>query len=192
MSDIDERIKEWQRASEAIVGRVVMWLGKEAARGVIYAVVGSFVQNKLPFLVRSGKSDQEIMQELMRELSQSTGAQLPSAQEDTIRRIIQEELYKARIPQTAQPPAPTPYPQPVAPPTPYPTPTPAVQTYDEQLRSINEEITHYERLRRILEERWAKGEIQEEEFRKKLAEINSKLDELRLRRERLLYAYTPR
>jgi len=191
MSDIDERIKEWQRTAEAITGKVILWLGKEAARGVIYAAVAGFMQNKLPSMVRSGKSDQEIIQELVREVMQSTGAPQPPSQEEAIRRIIQEELSRMRAPQAVQPPTLTPPPQPVAPPVVYP-PQPVVQTYEEQLRSVNEEITHYEKLRRILEERWAKGEIQEEEYRRKLAEINSKLDELKLKRERLLYAYTPR
>jgi hypothetical protein len=130
------RIKE--RASEVIVGRVLMWLGKEFARevifGFIYAFIFNFImQEKLPFLARSRESDQEIIQELTREIGQNLRVQQQSIQEDTVRRII-EESYRMRAPRAVQPPASTPYPQPAAPRTPYPTPV--VQAYSEQLRSI--------------------------------------------------------
>jgi hypothetical protein len=192
MSDIGERIKE--RASEVIVGRVLMWLGKEFVRevifGFIYAFIFNFImQDKLPFLARSRESDQEIIQELTREIGQNLRVQQRSIQEDTIRRII-EESYRMRAPRAVQPPAPTPYPQPAAPRTPYPTPV--VQAYSEQLRSIDEEIAHYERLKRILEERWVKGEVQEEEYRKKLEEVEKNLKDLKLKKEQLLQAFTPR
>jgi len=194
MSDIGERIKERERASEVIVGRVLMWLGKEFVRevifGFIYAFIFNFImQDKLPFLARSRESDQEIIQELTREIGQNLRVQQRSIQEDTIRRII-EESYRMRAPRAVQPPAPTPYPQPAAPRTPYPTPV--VQAYSEQLRSIDEEIAHYERLKRILEERWVKGEVQEEEYRKKLEEVEKNLKDLKLKKEQLLQAFTPR
>jgi hypothetical protein len=196
MSDIGERIKERERASEVIVGKVLMWLGKEFVRevifGFIYAFIFNFImQDKLPFLARSRESDQEIIQVLTREIGQNLRVQQRSIQEDTIRRII-EESYRMRAPRAVQPPAPTPYPQPAAPRTPYPTPTPVVQAYSEQLRSIDEEIAHYERLKRILEERWVKGEVQEEEYRKKLEEVEKNLKDLKLKREQLLQAITPR
>jgi hypothetical protein len=196
MSDIGERIKERERASEVIVGKVLMWLGKEFVRevifGFIYAFIFNFImQDKLPFLARSRESDQEIIQELTREIGQNLRVQQQSIQEDTIRRII-EESYRMRAPRAVQPPAPTPYPQPAAPRTPYPTPTPVVQAYSEQLRSIDEEIAHYERLKRILEERWVKGEVQEEEYRKKLEEVEKNLKDLKLKKEQLLQAFTPR
>jgi hypothetical protein len=192
MSDIGERIKE--RASEVIVGKVLMWLGEEFVRevifGFIYAFIFNFImQDKLPFLARSRESDQEIIQELTREIGQNLRVQQQSIQEDTIRRII-EESYRMRAPRAVQPPAPTPYPQPAAPRTPYPTPV--VQAYSEQLRSIDEEIAHYERLKRILEERWVKGEVQEEEYRKKLEEVEKNLKDLKLKKEQLLQAFTPR
>ena len=171
-----------------------MWLGKEFVRevifGFIYAFIFNFImQDKLPFLARSRESDQEIIQELTREIGQNLRVQQRSIQEDTIRRII-EESYRMRAPRAVQPPAPTPYPQPAAPRTPYPTPV--VQAYSEQLRSIDEEIAHYERLKRILEERWVKGEVQEEEYRKKLEEVEKNLKDLKLKKEQLLQAFTPR
>ena len=188
MSDIDEKIKEWQRMAEILTGKFVRWLGEEALKGAIYATVAGFMHNKLPSMLRSGRSEQEIIQELVREVNQSIGHQPSPTQEENIRRIIQEELSRMRAPQAVPPPPP--YPQPAVLPTTYPPQVHVTQPYEEQLRSLEEEISHYEKLRRMLEERWVKGEVQEEEYRSKLKEINSKLEDLRLRRERLLQVFT--
>uniref|UniRef100_A0A7C1GA75 Uncharacterized protein n=1 Tax=Thermofilum adornatum TaxID=1365176 RepID=A0A7C1GA75_9CREN len=187
MSDVDEKIKDWQKMAEALTGKIVFWLGKEAARGAVYATVASFMQNKLPSMFRSGKSEREIIEELTREINQSVGTQQTPSQEEVIRRIIQEELSKMRThqmipPQTIPPQQVMQVPQQHL----YPTQAPAMTPYDDEIRRLEDEIQHYERLKRMLEERWVKGEIQEEEFRKKLSEIEAKLGDLRLRKQRIV------
>jgi hypothetical protein len=187
MSDVDEKIKDWQKMAEALTGKIVFWLGKEAAKGAVYATVASFMQNKLPSMFSSGKSEREIVEELTREISQSVGTQQTPSQEEAIRRIIQEELSKIRTPQMIPPQAIPPQqvmqvPQQHL----YPTQAPAVTPYEDEIRRLEDEIQHYERLKRMLEERWVKGEIQEEEYRKKLSEIEAKLGDLRLRKQRIV------
>ena len=187
MSDVDEKIKDWQKMAEALTGKIVFWLGKEAAKGAVYATVASFMQNKLPSMFRSGKSEREIVEELTREINQSVGTQQTPSQEEAIRRIIQEELSKMRThqmipPQTIPPQQVMQVPQQHL----YPTQAPAMTPYDDEIRRLEDEIQHYERLKRMLEERWVKGEIQEEEYRKKLSEIEAKLGDLRLRKQRIV------
>ena len=187
MSDVDEKIKDWQKMAEALTGKIVFWLGKEAAKGAVYATVASFMQNKLPSMFRSGKSEREIVEELTREINQSVGTQQTPSQEEAIRRIIQEELSKMRThqmipPQTIPPQQVMHVPQQ----PPYPTQAPVMTPYEDEIRRLEDEIQHYERLKRMLEERWVKGEIQEEEYRKKLSEIEAKLGDLRLRKQRIV------
>lgn len=195
MSDVDEKIKDWQKMAEALTGKIVFWLGKEAAKGAVYATVASFMQNKLPSMFSSGKSEREIIEELTREVSQSVGTQQTPSQEETIRRIIQEELSKIRTPQMIPPQTIPPQQvmqvpqQPLYPTQAYPTQAPAVTPYEDEIRRLEDEIQHYERLKRMLEERWVKGEIQEEEYRKKLSEIEAKLGDLRLRKQRIVVPF---
>jgi hypothetical protein len=184
MSDVDEKIREWQKMAEALTGRIVFWLGREAAKGAIYATVYSFMQNKLPSMFKSGKSEQEILQELAREISQSVGTQQPVSQEEVLRRIIQEELSKMRAPQPL-PPQTIP-PQLVQQPPVYPPQAPIIPPYEDEIRRLDEDISHYEKLKRMLEERWVKGEIQEEEYRKKLTEIEAKISDLKLKKQRIV------
>jgi len=186
MSDVDEKIKEWEKMAEALTGKIVFWLGKEAARGAVYATVAGFMQNKLPSMFRSGKSEREIVEELTREITQSVGTQQTPSQEELIRRIIQEELSKMRTPQMIPPQTIPPQQVMQVPQQPlYPTQAPAMTPYEDEIRRLEDEIQHYERLKRMLEERWVKGEIQEEEYRKKLSEIEAKLGDLRLRKQRI-------
>jgi hypothetical protein len=174
MSDIDEKLRDMQRTAEVITGKVIMWLGKEAAKGAIYAVVANFIQNRVPSLIQQKKSDAEILQELMQQISLATGSQptLQPSQEETIKRIIREELMKAyQAPQVVAPTA--------------PTPIVTRETELGEIERIKSEIEHCERMLRLLDERWVRGELKEEEYRKMRNEFETKLGDLRLKKERI-------
>ncbi|MCC6003764.1 MAG: hypothetical protein LM590_05425, partial [Thermofilum sp.] len=68
----------------------------------------------------------------------------------------------------------------------YPSQAPIVPPYEDEIRRLDEDISHYEKLKRMLEERWVKGEIQEEEYRKKLTEIEAKISDLKLKKQRIV------
>ena len=193
MSDeFDRQFKDLQKTAELLTGKLVIWLGKEATKGAIYAVVANFLSQKLPQLQRANASEQEIVQALLRELEASRAAPLAPqvtqqlSQDEALRRIIHEELQRIQQPVYHPPPAtPTQYqPPPVTP----PRADFETESYRKQLEDLERDIEHYKELIRKLESSWVEGKITEEEFRRKNAEISEKLQQLEQKKQRILIA----
>jgi len=186
----EDDLKRIEKIADAITLKIVKTLFKETARGAYYAIVGDIVRQKLPGLLRSGKSDQEILTELLSEIRQAKIQPSPSqeqAVEQQLRSIVREELEKALrgnivAPVQAQSPAQAVSAHPVSN---RPKPLPAVADVNSQLKEIDEEILHYKKLLHIIEERRARGDISEEEYAKLSQEYQEKIKALKLKKQRL-------
>ena len=204
----EEDLKRFEKLVDVLTLKVVKALAKETARGAYYAFIGEVLKEKLPGILKSGKSEEEIQREILEIIKQAQETQAEKAipqtiQVDEIRRIIREELSKAvpeikkttapqqPAPATAQPvqpatvtypqPQPQQYPQPV-----YRQPTPIRRNVEWEIEEINKDISHYKELLRILETRRARGEISEDEYIKQKQEYEEKIRDLRLKKERLI------
>lgn len=190
----EDKLKEMEQIVDALTLKIVKTLATETFRGAYYAFIGDVVRQKLPGLLRSGKSDQEIVNELIKTLQQSSPQQqaVPQDLTEQIRRIISEELKKTPVAVT--PYAPQPSPQAYAPgyqPQAVQSAPAVGEDVGKRLREVEEEISHKRNLLRILEERWVRGEISKEDYEEKRKKLENDLMDLEAKRQRLT-ALVPR
>lgn len=196
----EEKLKELESLIDLITLKAVKTLAKETARGAYYAIIGDLIRERLPQLLSGRKSRAEIEEELIKIIKEAERRPLPKESEEQLRRLLREEISKIikehpelASRRTAQP-TPT---HTTTTPTTVSTQPPQqaqldIRAREFELRELEKDISHYNELLRKLEEKWALGEMSDEEYMKKRSVIERKLSELKLRRERLLFASTAR
>jgi|GEM_PF-6796985 len=209
----EEDIKRLENMIDAITLRIVKWLTTETIRGAYYSFIGDFVVPKIRSVLRSNKSEEEKLEEIIHILKQAQERPPPTPPpkleneiRQMVRSIVEDELRRARIQPVGQPvqPAqvvrPAQQVQPASQPAQVLTPPVVVQrtgvesrvaSINAEIREIEEDIRHYKKILRKLEDKYYSGEISKDEYLEKKSELEKKIDDLKLRKERLermLYA----
>jgi len=197
----EEDLKRLEAIADAVTLRIVKGLTKHTIIGLYYAFLGEAVKPKIASILRSNKSTDEQVEEILKvikEAQESRPVTPPPGVEEEIRRIVREaireevrrmEAGQARGIQVQAQAPPYPAQRPQAPSYSVQRPVPPRSDVDTKVQEIDEEIKHYKSIRRKLEEKYYLGEISEEDYLKKKADLDEKIRELKMKKERLLTIY---